>query len=90
MKTFTIEVTDTFSGEANYSWVRRYKCEAKSFLGAIQKFSKFYGGEWRKEYDSGDIARYNMRNACICCFVEWVDLDGWSDLGGVHYETIGN
>lgn len=27
MNTYDIEVTDTFGGEANYSWVRRYRVD---------------------------------------------------------------
>ena len=69
MSTFHIEVTDTFSGEANYCWVRRYKYEAKSVLGAIQKLARDYGGGWRLDYDTGEMARYNLRGAAICCFV---------------------
>ena len=71
MKTiYKIEVTDTFGGEANYSWVSRYVCFAKSMRGAIQWLSLNHGGYWRKEYDTGDMVRYNMKYACICAFIE--------------------
>lgn len=66
---YIIEVTDTFGGDANYCWVRRYKYEAKSVLGAIQKLARDYGGGWRLDYDTGEMARYNLRGAAICCFV---------------------
>ena len=69
MHTNHIEVTDTFGGEANYSWVRRYTYEAKSFLGAIQKLAREHGGGWKLDYSTGDLVRYNLRNACVCCFV---------------------
>lgn len=36
MNTYLLTVTDLFGGEANFSWVRRYKVTAKSHLGAIQ------------------------------------------------------
>lgn len=88
MQTYTIEVTDTFGGEANYSWVKRYLVTANTQRGAILKLSRHYGGEWRNAYHAGDISRYDMKGACICCFMEFVDLDGWSDLGGVYYEKI--
>lgn len=32
--TYFVEVTDTFGGEANYCWVRRYKVSASSKLGS--------------------------------------------------------
>ncbi len=73
MTTFKIEVTDTFGGEANYCWVRRYTVRAKSFKGAANALSRREGGTWRKDYDAGDMARYNMRNACICAFIEYAE-----------------
>ena len=39
METFHIEVTDTFGGEANYCWVKRFKVTAKSELGAAWQFA---------------------------------------------------
>jgi len=65
MNTYFFEVTDTFGGEANYCWVRRFKTQAKSELGAIQKLSRYSGLKLRKEYDT----RYNAKNACVCVFI---------------------
>lgn len=70
---FTIEITDTFGGEANYSWVRRYECKAKSMLGAIQWLAHNYGGGWRKEIECGDYAQYKMRGACITAFINYAE-----------------
>lgn len=70
--TYKIEVTDTFGGDANYSLVRRYTCQAKSMLGAIKWLALNHGGYWRKDYDTDDITRYNMKDACICAFIEEV------------------
>lgn len=74
-ETFFVEVTDTFGGEANYSWVRRYKVPAKTFLGAAQKVSKETGISWRKVSDSGDFKRYDSRSGCSCFFIELFDAD---------------
>ncbi len=71
MNTYDIEVTDTFGGEANYSWVRRYTYTAKSFLGAIQKLAREHGGGWSKDYDTGDMARYNLSGSAVCAFVTY-------------------
>lgn len=72
MKTqFQVEITDTFGGESNYSWVKRYTVHANSFMGAMRIAARDFGGEWRKESDYGDMARYNMKNACICAFVTY-------------------
>lgn len=73
MNKFKIEVTDTFGGEANYSWVRRHELTAKSVLGAVQKLSKIEGFAWRKDFGTGDMARYNAKNACVCAFIEYAE-----------------
>lgn len=72
MRKFEIEVTDTFGGDANYSWVRRYSYTAKSFRGAIQKLAREYGSGWRLQVYCGDYQQYNMSGACITCFVNEV------------------
>jgi len=71
MQKFNIEITDTFGGEANYCWVERFTVDASSILGAVQKIAREHGAGWRKEYDTGDMARYNLQGACICIFVEY-------------------
>ena len=73
MNKFAIEITDTFGGEANYSWVKRFSVEAKSILGAVQKVARDQGGGWRVEYNNGDFARYNLKGACVCMFVEYAE-----------------
>lgn len=66
---FKIEITDTFNGEANYSWVRRYKYKAKNERGAIQKLAREYGAGWRKDWSDSETTRYNLQGACICAFI---------------------
>jgi hypothetical protein len=70
---FFIEVTDTYGGEANYSWVKRYKVHASSLLGAIRKISKESGLSFKNDYNLGDEARYNAKGASICAFVSGYD-----------------
>ena len=70
MQVFHIEVTDTFGGEANYSWVTRHTIEAKTRLGAVQKFSRMSGMSWRKVGDYGDMARYDSKSGATCFFIE--------------------
>ena len=70
---FNIEVTDTFGGEANYCWVRRYTVRAKSFRGAANMLSRLEGGNWRAAGNYGDMARYDMKSAAICAFIEGVE-----------------
>lgn len=85
MKTekFFIELTDTFGGEANFSWVRRYSVSASSFRGAVTKLAREFGAGWKLDYHAGDFARYNLKNACICCFVYYFDVDAHSNYSGI-------
>lgn len=69
MTNYNVEITDTFGGEANYSWVKRYTISAKSMRGAICKLARLYGDGWRLDYTTGDMARYNLKHACICLFI---------------------
>lgn len=69
MTTYHIEVTDTFGGEANYYWKKEWITDASSFQGAISKLARSEGAGWRKEWDVGDTARYNLSGACVCAFV---------------------
>ena len=67
---FFAELTDTYVGEANYSWVKRFLVEAVSTHGALMKLSKETGFNFTKDYDTGDLAKYNVKGACICLFIE--------------------
>ena len=68
-QTYFVEMTDTFSGDANYSWVRRFLVQSVSMRGAISKVTRETGYHARVDYDCGDMARYNAVGACICYFV---------------------
>lgn len=75
---YFVEMTDTFGGEANYSWVHRFCVNASSPLGAIRKVGREtgYSGRIRRDWDSGECARYNVRRAAICYFVQpWDDAN---------------
>jgi hypothetical protein len=84
MSIYHIEITDTFGGEANYCWKNEYLVHASSFRGAISRLARDYGAGWRLDYDCGDMARYNLRGACVCAFVSWTD----SDQDYSHIPTI--
>ena len=74
---YEYEYTDTFGGEANYSWVKRGKVAANSFAHAIRKVKQELG-IWcrtRKVADHGDMARYNLVNHCQCIFINWSEDD---------------
>jgi hypothetical protein len=68
---FYAEMTDTFGGEANYSWVRRYKIAASSMRGAAWKLSREIGAaRMRMTGNFGDMRRYDLSGSCICIFLE--------------------
>jgi hypothetical protein len=72
---YYVEITDTFGGEANYAWVKRFKVHASSELGAIRKIGRETGWSFRRE--SGlvcDDVMYNAKNACVVAFLgDYVD-----------------
>ena len=67
---FYVEVTDTFGGEANYSWVRRFKVPANTMRGAMLKVSRFLGVSAKQVGDYGDLRRYDFKGTAVCAFVE--------------------
>jgi len=67
---FYVEVTDTFGGEANYSWVRRFKVHANTMRGAMLKISRHLGVSAKQVGDYGDLRRYDFKGTAVCAFVE--------------------
>ena len=72
---YFVEVTDTFGGEANYTWVHRFKVSATTQRGAMRKIANRFGGygSIRKDFDTGDMQRWVWKNACMCAFIEHYD-----------------
>jgi hypothetical protein len=63
---FFAEITDTFGGEANYSWVTRHKIAASSVRGALIKLNRDSGLGFR----SVGCDRFDSRSGATCCFIE--------------------
>lgn len=73
-KFFHVEITDTFAGEPNYSWVTRHKVKASNIQGAITKVAKDSGLSFRKAWGFADSARFDSKSGATCAFVEeWND-----------------
>lgn len=73
-QTFFIEITDTFGGEANYSWVTRHKVKASTIRGAIVRLNKDSGLGFHRVYDLGHSVRYDSHSGATCAFIEpWDD-----------------
>lgn len=71
-----IEVTDTFGGEANYAWFKRYKVECKqgenySDIAAIRRAKKEAGwnGLRCKVSKYGDMIELRPYGQCIVMFI---------------------
>lgn len=70
MAHFFVEITDTFGGEANYSWVTRHKVRASSARGALVRINRDSGLGFR----SVGCDRYDSRSGATCAFItEWDD-----------------
>lgn len=72
MKQFFVEITDTFGGEANYSWVTRHKVAASTMRGAMWRISRDSGISWNRVDYYGDSQRWDSKSGATCAFVyEW-------------------
>jgi hypothetical protein len=71
---YSIEVTDTFGGESNYAWVRRYTLEVPektSKLALMRRVKRLIGwnGARCNVSEYGDMLDIRPRDACMVCFV---------------------
>jgi hypothetical protein len=79
MQFYFVEITDTFGGEANYSWATRLKVKANTMRGAVNKVSRDSGLSWHCVGDYGDMKRYNSESGVTCFFIEeWHDDIGYN------------
>ena len=69
MNKYNIEITDTFGGESNYSWVKRFTVESNTMLGAIHKLGALYCTGWRLSYGDSELSCYKLPGACVICFI---------------------
>lgn len=83
MTHFFVEVTDTFGGDANYSWVTRHKIKAKTIRGAIVRLNRDSGLGFHKTLDCGDMVRYDSKSGATCAFI-----DPWDDESHGHFFHI--
>lgn len=74
---YYIEMTDTFGGEANYCWVNRFTCEAKSMKAALTKVKKeVYLSAANVRHTTsnyGDMLRADVKRDCVVFFVSLFD-----------------
>lgn len=73
-----IEQTDTFGGEANYSWVRRWTCKAEMTERLVVRLAKKLAGYTGKKCrvdTCGDEMTIKPRGICEVVFVSDVSED---------------
>lgn len=74
----TIEHTDTFAGEANYCWVKRWKCDEeltdRQAIRLAKKLAGLTGHPCRVENIGGDIAIY-PRRICQVVFIGYAETE---------------
>lgn len=72
--TYKIEITDTFAGEANYSWVRRYEftmpqgCTDLALVRAAKRLAGWEGVRCSRNKYNGDI-ELRPRGECVVMFI---------------------
>ncbi len=73
---FDVEITDTYGGEANYSWVRRYEIDAPAGISrrALVRRAKRAAG-WTgvrcAVTDFGDTIEMRPTGACVVAFITY-------------------
>jgi len=72
-----IEMTDTFGGESNYSWVKRAEvelpenCSNRQKLALVREALELPKGlTLRLKFESHGLERYDISGACVCIFLE--------------------
>ena len=73
MVTWDIEVTDTFSGQANYSWVDRYAISTPDDISDLAlvrriKSAAGYSGIRGRTWVAGDFVEIRFPARCVVIF----------------------
>ena len=81
---FYIEITDTFGGEANYSWVTRHKVRATTERGAMRKIGRESGLSWRCTGNYGDSQRWDSASGATCALVSLFDAETHGNFSNIN------
>lgn len=69
-----IEMTDTYCGETNYSWVTREEdTQSETLIDAIRRFKRRHGIKRRnvRHCHTGDFYSVDLQGACIRIMAWW-------------------
>ena len=70
------EYTDTFAGEANYTWIRKGEFEAKNLNHAVRLAKKavgLNGVNCRRRESYGDMVVLRPYGQCTILFIYWTE-----------------
>ena len=82
MKTlFFVQITDTYGGEANFSWVTRHIIKAKSARGCANALARRSGLSWHHV----GCDRYDSASGATCAFIR--EYDPETDNDCIRFET---
>ena len=75
MVTWDVEVTDTFGGQANYSWVQRSKLRVPDDISDLAlvrriKSAAGYSGIRGNSFISGDFVEIRFPARCVVIFAD--------------------
>lgn len=72
---YNVEVTDTFSGEANYSWVHRFEIEVDQKCSPVRAAKKVAGwnGIRCAVENYGDMIALRPAGMCQIMFINFAD-----------------
>jgi hypothetical protein len=79
MPAFNVEYTDTFGGEANYSWVRRATIRVsedhgtRAIMKAAKKAAGLAGVDGRWHVHNSDALEFRPYRMCTVLFVNWTE-----------------
>ncbi len=81
--TYNVELTDTFGGEANYSWVKRAQVSVPTVCGGRKREQSLVmrrakakmgmSGVRGITHNYGDMYEFRPYGACVIMFVTWAD-----------------
>lgn len=80
MEIFNVEVTDTYGGEANYSWVRRYtirlpdQATRLQIVRAAKKEAEWNGMRCRTDSYGDSWTLHPTNGDCVVMFINFDDV----------------
>ena len=81
MQYYYIEQTDTFGGDANYSYVRRSIVKGETVRGAVSRYARISGMNWHNV----GCGRYDSTSGATCIFID--DANEYNSSNNYKFST---